>query len=186
MHDSACRWLIAENMKIFRKYFEYFEFFHVKEIIESWLVYGNKFSWIIQSCFLTKTINDKTKLVQASFSYIEELLWEKKKNRLKSVIIITVIISLHYKETNKTALVTFKSVWKSSWKMVLGAPKTNSKILCKINQKILNTSKYYHGWWKALQLMCTWLLNTRGGRRVTRGGGGRSALPFFENWKKVP
>ena len=35
MHDSACRWLIAEDMKIFRKYFEYFEFFHVKEIIES-------------------------------------------------------------------------------------------------------------------------------------------------------
>ena len=33
-----------------------FEFSHVREIIESWLVYVNKFSWIIQSCFLTETI----------------------------------------------------------------------------------------------------------------------------------
>ena len=33
-----------------------FEFFHVKEIVESWLVYVNKFLWTIQSCFLTETI----------------------------------------------------------------------------------------------------------------------------------
>ena len=33
-----------------------FEFSHVQEIVESWLVYVNKFSWIIQSFFLTETI----------------------------------------------------------------------------------------------------------------------------------
>ena len=40
--------------------------------------------------------DNKAKLVPASFSYFLELLWEKN----KSVIVITVIISLHYKETN--------------------------------------------------------------------------------------
>ena len=33
-----------------------FEFSHVKEIVESWLVYENKFLWIIQLGFLTETI----------------------------------------------------------------------------------------------------------------------------------
>ena len=33
-----------------------FEISQVKEIRESWLVYVSKFSWIMQSCFLTKTI----------------------------------------------------------------------------------------------------------------------------------
>ena len=56
MRDSACRWLIVENAKIFRSYVNIFEFSLVKEIAESWLVYVNKFSWIIQSCFLTETI----------------------------------------------------------------------------------------------------------------------------------
>ena len=31
-----------------------FEFSHVKEIVESWLVHGNKFSWIIQLSFVTE------------------------------------------------------------------------------------------------------------------------------------
>ena len=35
-----------------------FEFFLVKEIAESWLVYENKFSWIIQSSFLNETIKE--------------------------------------------------------------------------------------------------------------------------------
>ena len=43
-----------------------FEFSHVKEIVESLLRYVNKFSWIIQSSFMTE---NKTKLVPASFSY---------------------------------------------------------------------------------------------------------------------
>ena len=58
MHDSANRWLIVENAKIFRSYVKHFEFPHVKEIVESWLVYVNKFSLIIQSCFLTDTIKE--------------------------------------------------------------------------------------------------------------------------------
>ena len=58
MHDSANRWLIVENAKIFRSYVKHFEFPHVKEIVESWSVYANKFSLIIQSCFLTDTIKE--------------------------------------------------------------------------------------------------------------------------------
>ena len=58
MHDSACTWLIVENgmLKYFKVMLNIFEFSHVKEIVESWLVYAKKFSWIIQSCFLTETI----------------------------------------------------------------------------------------------------------------------------------
>ena len=33
-----------------------FEFSRVKEIVESWSVYLNKFPWIIQSLFFTETI----------------------------------------------------------------------------------------------------------------------------------
>ena len=47
----------------------------MKEIVESWLVYVNKFSWITQSCFLTEAI----KLVPVSFSYVLELLWQENK-----------------------------------------------------------------------------------------------------------
>ena len=35
MDDSGCRWLIDETAKIFRSYVNIFEFFHVKEIVES-------------------------------------------------------------------------------------------------------------------------------------------------------
>ena len=35
MHDSTCRWLIVKNAKKFRSYLSIFEFFHVKEIVES-------------------------------------------------------------------------------------------------------------------------------------------------------
>ena len=48
------------------------ELFHVKGIVESWMVYVNKFSWI-----------NKTKSVPASFSYFLELLWEKNKFQLE-------------------------------------------------------------------------------------------------------
>ena len=34
MCDSACRWLIVENTKIFQSYVKNFEFSHVKEIVE--------------------------------------------------------------------------------------------------------------------------------------------------------
>ena len=44
---------------------EIFEFSRLKEIVESWLGYTNKLSWII--IFLDR--DNKTKLVPASFSY---------------------------------------------------------------------------------------------------------------------
>ena len=44
--------------------------------------------------------DNRTKLLPASFSYFLELMREKYILVKKSVIVITVIISLHYKETN--------------------------------------------------------------------------------------
>ena len=42
MHDSACRWLIFDNFwYYFNVMLNIFEFSHVKEILESWLVYVN-------------------------------------------------------------------------------------------------------------------------------------------------
>ena len=75
MRDSTCRWLIVENVKYFEVMLNIFEFSQVKEIDKSWLVYVNKFSWIIQSCFLTETKNE----VSASFFflYFRTLLREK-------------------------------------------------------------------------------------------------------------
>ena len=76
------------------KYFEvrYVKHFWIFPRERSWLVYVNEFSWIM---FLDR--DNKTNLVPVSFPCFLE---EKKNFRLKSVIAITVIISLHYKETN--------------------------------------------------------------------------------------
>ena len=41
---SACRWLIVKNAKIFYVMLKIVEFSHVKETVESLLVYVNKFS----------------------------------------------------------------------------------------------------------------------------------------------
>ena len=35
MRDSGCRWLIVGDAKISQRYVNIFEFFHVKEIVES-------------------------------------------------------------------------------------------------------------------------------------------------------
>lgn len=43
MHESACRQLIVENGKIFRIYVKFFDFSHVKEMVETSLLYANKF-----------------------------------------------------------------------------------------------------------------------------------------------
>ena len=48
--------LLLKMLKYFKVMLNIFEFSHVKEIVESWLVYLNKFPWIIQSLFLTETI----------------------------------------------------------------------------------------------------------------------------------
>ena len=61
MCDSGCRGFTVENVKIFQSYVK--QFSHVKEIVESWFVCVNKFSWAIQSCFLTETQDNKIKLV---------------------------------------------------------------------------------------------------------------------------
>ena len=79
MRDSVCSWLNAENAKIFRSYVKLFKTFsklfsHMKKITESWLVHVHKLSWIIQSCFLIKTIKQ---------SELQILLWEKNKFYLK-------------------------------------------------------------------------------------------------------
>ena len=54
-----------------------FEFFHVKEIVESWLVYVNKFFMNHPIMFFDR--DNKTKLVPVSFSYFLELLLVKNK-----------------------------------------------------------------------------------------------------------
>ena len=50
--------------------------------------------------------DNKKKLMSASFSYFLQLLFEKKKLAKKCVILITCIISLHYKGDNETVLFT--------------------------------------------------------------------------------
>ena len=48
--------LLLKMLKYVEVMLNTFEFSHVKKIAESCLVYEHKFSWIIQSCFLTETI----------------------------------------------------------------------------------------------------------------------------------
>ena len=52
MRDLVCRWLIVKNAKHF------WIVPHVKETVESWLVYLNKisFKYVFKSCFLSETI----------------------------------------------------------------------------------------------------------------------------------
>ena len=47
---------LLKMLKYFEVMLEIFEFSHMKEIVESWLLYANKFSWIIQSCFPNEII----------------------------------------------------------------------------------------------------------------------------------
>ena len=44
--------------------------------------------------------DNKTKSMPAFFSYFLELIWDKNNFSLKSVLVITVVVSLHYKESN--------------------------------------------------------------------------------------
>ena len=48
--------LLFQMLKYFEGILNIFEFSLVKEIVESWLVYVNKLSWVIQSRFLTDRI----------------------------------------------------------------------------------------------------------------------------------
>ena len=74
--------------------------------------------------------DNKMKLVSATFSYFLELRWEKNKFLLKSVVVIKVIISLHYKETNETVSFTLL-LQKSSWKIKWGEFQSDQKELAK-------------------------------------------------------
>ena len=56
MDNLASRRLFVKNAKIFSSYVNIFEFSHVKEIVQSWLIYVTKFSSVIQWYFLTETI----------------------------------------------------------------------------------------------------------------------------------
>ena len=81
MHDSACRWLIAKNAKIFRNYVKYFRVFPRERNCR--ILIG-----LCKEVFLNHPImfldrDNKMKLVPASFSYILELLLEKNKFYLK-------------------------------------------------------------------------------------------------------
>ena len=64
---------LLKMLEYFEVTLNIFEFSHVKEIVETWLVYINRFSWIIESCFITETI------VLASFFNFLEPLWRKNK-----------------------------------------------------------------------------------------------------------
>ena len=58
--------LFLKMLKYFEVMLNIFEFSHVKEIVESWLVYVNNFCWINRSCFFTETIKN----VSASFLFL--------------------------------------------------------------------------------------------------------------------
>ena len=75
MRNSACRWFIVENVKIFRSFVKHFLIFpregNCRILIGLW-------KWIFMNhpiMFLDR--DNKTKLVPVSFSYSLELLWEK-------------------------------------------------------------------------------------------------------------
>ena len=69
-------------LKYFKVILKNFEIFHVKKIVESWLVCASKFSWIM---FLEG--DNKTKLVAASFLELVKKKWKINFN-LKIVVII--------------------------------------------------------------------------------------------------
>ena len=73
--------LLLKMLKYFEVMLNIFEFFLEKEIVEYWLVYVNKFSWII----LFLDCDNTGKLVPAAFSYVLEFLREKNKFQLKDV-----------------------------------------------------------------------------------------------------
>ena len=90
MHDSDCRFLIAKNAKIFWSY--------VKHV---WVFLCEKNYRILIVLYKEVFIEHQGyKLVPASFSEFLERLWEENKSWLKKFIVITLIIFLHYKETN--------------------------------------------------------------------------------------
>ena len=67
--------LLLKILKYFEVMLNIFESSYVKEVVESWLVYVNKFSWISNHVSWPKKQNK----VSASFFFLWELLWEENK-----------------------------------------------------------------------------------------------------------
>ena len=81
MRDSACRWLILENVKIFQSYVKHFLIFPRERICRILIGLYEKVFMNHPIMFLDQ--DNKTKLVPACFSYFFELLLEKNKFYLK-------------------------------------------------------------------------------------------------------
>ena len=95
--DVACRWLVVESAKLFQSYVQHFWIFICERNCRIFIGFCKKAFFNDPIIFLDR--DKKKKLMPASFSYFLELLCEKKVT-LSSMIVITVIISLHYKETD--------------------------------------------------------------------------------------
>ena len=97
MRYSAWRWLIVKKLKYFKFILNIFEFYQLYEIVESWLVYANKFSWIAQLHFSTGIIKrSQCQLLFLAF----KIFYEKIKFSLKIVTVLNIKISLHRIETS--------------------------------------------------------------------------------------
>ena len=92
MCNSACRWLIVQNAQIFRSYVKQFWIFPHEGNCKIFIGLCKHISMNHPILFLDWN-NNKTKLLAVSFSYFLELMWEKINFGLKSVIVITVLIS---------------------------------------------------------------------------------------------
>ena len=77
MRDSACRWFIFENAKIFRSYVKHFWIFPRERNCRILIGLCKEVFMNHPIMFLER--DNKGKLVPASFSYFLELLWEKNK-----------------------------------------------------------------------------------------------------------
>ena len=72
IRDSACRWLIVENAKIFRSYVKHFRIFPRERSCRILICLCKQVLMNHPIMFLDR--DNKTKLVPASFSYFLELL----------------------------------------------------------------------------------------------------------------
>ena len=72
MRDSACRWFIVENAKIFQSYVKYFSIFPRERNCRILIGLCKEGSMNHQTMFLDRDNNGK--LVPASFFYFLELL----------------------------------------------------------------------------------------------------------------
>ena len=64
MHESACRWFIVKKAKYFEVMLNIFEFLHVWENVESWLVYAKSF---LKLPIIFLNWYNKSKLVPVAF-----------------------------------------------------------------------------------------------------------------------